>query len=162
MRNPKEKLASLKYRFHRDLAGKVEAPRSLVTAANFTGHDLKDPAQRDLLLFTLAEAVFGKDRVGRPRGRHGDSGGWSVSKLDRLGQLYDMYRKKGLRGDTKIAKVIHAEHKKEFGTSADAIRRWLPEARWTHEELREKHRDDDPPEGWEEAQEDDDWGKDDK
>ena len=95
MRNPMEKLASLKYHFHRDLAGKVEAPRSLVTAAKFTGHDLKDPAQRELLLFALAEAVFGKGQVGRPRGRHADSGGWSVRKLDRLGELDSTYRKKG-------------------------------------------------------------------
>jgi hypothetical protein len=147
MRNPVEKLAALKYRFRRDLAGKVEAPQSLDAAAKFMGHDLKDPIQRELLLFALAEAVFGKGRAGRPRGRHGNSGGWSVSKLDRLGQLALFYREKGFRGDRRIANVIYANHKKEFGSSEDAIRRWLPEARWTYDELLQKHAD--PPDGWE-------------
>jgi hypothetical protein len=71
-------------------------------------------------------------------------------EIVRPGLLYEQYRRKGLRGDTKIAKAIHADHKDKFGTSADAIRRWLPYARWTHGELLEKHRDCDPPEGWEE------------
>jgi hypothetical protein len=81
VRDPVKKLASLRYRFHRGMAGKVEAPQSLDTAAKFTGHDLKNPAQRELLLFALAEAIFGRGQVGRPKGRSGNSGGWNVWKL---------------------------------------------------------------------------------
>jgi hypothetical protein len=150
MRKALEKrLLSLKWRFRPDLAG--PPPQSLDAAARLFGLNHKDPSQRDLLLLLLAEAMFGKGQAGRPKGRHGLSGGWGIYKLDRLAFLYEGYCEEGFRGDTEVAKQIHADHKKEFGSSADAIRRWLPYARWTRQERLEKRMlDIDPPEGWNE------------
>jgi hypothetical protein len=160
MRKALEKrLLSLKWRFRPDMAGKVAAPPALDAAAKLLGLNHKDPSQRDLLLLLLAEAIFGKGQAGRPKGRHGYSGGWGIRKLDRLALLYEGYCKNGFRGDSEIARQVHADHKKEFGSSAEAIRRWLPYARWTREELLEKHRLDDVPdlpEGWDEPDYDDD------
>jgi len=56
------RLQSLKWRFRPALAGKAQATHSLDEAAQFFGLDLEDTGQRDLLLFVLAEAVFGKDK----------------------------------------------------------------------------------------------------
>jgi hypothetical protein len=152
MRKALEKrLLSLRWRFRPDLDGKP--PQSLDAAARLLGLNHKDPSQRDLLLLLLAEAVFGKGRAGRPKGRRGLSGGWGVYKLVRLAELYEGYCKKGFRGDSKIARQIHADHKKEFGSSSDAIRRWLPYAQWIRQERLDKHMPDPRdllPEGWNE------------
>jgi hypothetical protein len=143
------RLLSLKRRFRPDLAGKLTQPQSLRKAAQCFGLDPKDPAQRDLLLFALAEAAFGKERPGRPKGRRA----WGRYRLYELARLYEKYRDAGFRGDKKIAEAIHSDHKKEFGSSAEAIRRWLPYARWVREELLEEAMWEDhmePPEGWNE------------
>jgi hypothetical protein len=150
------RLQSLRWGF---TGQQLSPPKSLDAAGQYFRLDLKDPDHRERLLFILAEAVFGKGRAGRPKGRHGPSGGWNVRKLDRLGLLYNKYHRDGFRGDKKIADQIHANHKREFGSTAEAIRRWLPYARWTHEELSEKHFDYDRPDGWNEDDGSDD-GKD--
>lgn len=122
-------------------AGKMERLKSLDVAAQSFGLDLSDGPQRELLLFALAEAIFGE---GRP-GRKPDSKEWDGPRLIELA-LIDEKCCRHIKSDTKKAKLIFPKHK-EFH-SAETIRRRLPEARQMLELWREKMMDIGPPEGW--------------
>jgi hypothetical protein len=67
--------------------------------------------------------LFGKERSGRPRGSK------KSEKLLRLGRAYDVIKQKNPEyKDTKIARLIYGQYKKEF-QSAEMIRQQLPDAR---------------------------------
>jgi hypothetical protein len=133
---------------------KLPPPPSLNTASTYFRLDPRVPGQRDLLLFALAEVVFGKGRVGRPN-RPSEWGRW---RLAHLGSLYEKYRRDGARGDRKIAELIKANHTRTFGrTTAEAIRKVLPAARFRWQEALDLHGYDDVdfdapgdplPDGW--------------
>ena len=84
----------------------------------------------------------------------GADGNWLI-----WGSLYEKYRRDGARGDRKIAELIKANHTQTFTrTTAEAIRKVLPAARFQWQEALDLHGYDDVdfdapgdplPDGWE-------------
>jgi hypothetical protein len=126
----------LKIKFRLTYRGKLSEPASVAKAAEFLGLDAKH--SRELLLFILAEALFGKDKAGRKPFSHK----WGTTQLERLGLDALEYRD---MSDAEAADVLFAKCNGKY-QSAEVIRRMLPEARWAVERM---NWDPEPPDGWE-------------
>jgi hypothetical protein len=113
---------------------------AVLEAAKYFGLELSDRNHRMLLLYILSDLLFGKSKPGRPSKRK-----WDDRKILRLGTLYDQIRRADPDlSDSKIAKLIYADHKKEF-QSCENVRQNLAEAKEAFcDSLRREH----PSYGW--------------
>jgi hypothetical protein len=82
---------------------------ALNKAAEHFGLDLKDPDQCELLLYKLADVLFGPDgKKGRPKG---STTSWNTKRLSSLGEIYvEKKYENPMLSDAKIAGLIKDEH----------------------------------------------------
>jgi hypothetical protein len=106
---------------------------ALNKAAERFGLDLKDADQCELLLYKLADVLFGPDgKKGRPTG---SSTSWNSTRLRSLGAIYEEKRYENPKlSDAKIANLIKDEHEKFKNDDAEQIRQRL---RWAEEVYKE-------------------------
>jgi hypothetical protein len=115
-------------------------PPAVLEAAKYFGFELSDRGRRMALLYTLSDLLFGKPKPGRPAKRK-----WDDRKILRLGTLYDQIKRNNPDvSDNQIAKLIYADHKKEF-QFCENVRQNLAEAKGAFcDSLRREH----PNYGW--------------
>ena len=95
---------------------------ALRAAADAFGLDIFDGEDK-LLLYCLADLVFGRRQVGRPSG----SKHWSLGKLIKLGKAAEKYRS-DKKSNTQVARMIVDKSKEFRSSSVETIRRRLPDA----------------------------------
>jgi hypothetical protein len=156
----KKRLEAIRMRLQYGVA-KPQNTAAVLEAAQYFGVDITDERGRDLLLAALAEFIFGKGNVGRPKGR----GGWTDTELSKLydaisGIIYEadvcedgVYVTQHHVSDAQLAKMIAEKFAADRKNgvrgrfhSVEAIRRHIPKARdWFHLWFDEFE----PPDDWE-------------
>lgn len=110
--------------------------QALTRAVKFLGLDVSDPANRDLLLFILADVVFGERNKGRPLAKKRK---WDRLTLIQLAVDCNKVKEDMPRiSDKRAAHIIKDRYLGRYKhASGEMIRQYLPDARrWLENENR--------------------------
>jgi hypothetical protein len=113
--------------------------KSLTLAAQFFGFDLERfPMLREVLLYILADVLFGRRKKGRPKGSHA---AWDFNRHFRLFQLYHLKKRDNPQlSRAGIAKLI-CEHEEFKNNDPEQVRQHIGRALREHEEFARRCRE---------------------
>jgi hypothetical protein len=118
----KRRFKEASYKF--DVASAIDL-RSLKLAGRFFDVNPKDPILRDMLLYVLADVLFGHRQNGRPSG---SNTAWDLERYFCLADLFNLEKRKNPKlRNARIAKLI-CEHDEFKNNSPEQVRQHIGRA----------------------------------